>query len=87
MDPTSWRKTGPVFEGTQKVYGLGHASFTTSPDDTEHWIVYHTKVDSTPGWDRRIYIKKFGWHVDGSPDFGTPVPAGKKIAVPSGGCH
>lgn len=25
---------------TSKAYGVGHASFTTSLDDTEDWIIY-----------------------------------------------
>ena len=33
----------PVFwrNDEQSVYGTGHASFTTSPDRNEPWIVYH----------------------------------------------
>ena len=87
MNPSSWIKNGPVFTGTETVYGVGHASFTTSPDSTEDWIVYHSKVDPTPGWDRVIRMQKFGWRTDGSPDFGTPVPAGQPIRVPSGQCR
>jgi GH43 family beta-xylosidase len=86
MDPASWQKSGPVFAGTSNVYGVGHASFTTSPDGTEDWIVYHSKISTTPGWDRDIRIQKFGWNADGSPSFGTPVPAGQPLAVPSGEC-
>src|SRR5690606_4020429 len=29
MDPDNWEKKGPVFLGTDKVHGVGHASFTT----------------------------------------------------------
>ena len=86
MDSSSWIKSGPVFTGTETVYGVGHASFTTSPDGAEDWIVYHSKVDPTPGWDRVIRMQKFGWHPDGSPEFGAPVPSGRPVAVPSGQC-
>jgi GH43 family beta-xylosidase len=86
MDPSSWIKSGPVFKGTDKVYGVGHASFTTSPDGKEHWIVYHTKADTTPGWNRDIQIQRFNWNSDGSPDFGKPAPADEPVDVPSGGC-
>ena len=86
MDSSSWIKSGPVFTGTETVYGVGHASFTASPDSTEDWIVYHSKVDPTPGWDRVIRMQKFGWHPDGSPEFGVPVPSGRPVAVPSGQC-
>jgi len=87
MDSSSWLKTGPVFTGTATVYGVGHASFTTSPDSLEDWIVYHSKVDARPGWDRVIRMQRFAWHADGSPDFGTPVPTGQPISVPSGQCR
>ncbi len=87
MDSSSWLKTGPVFTGTATVYGVGHASFTTSPDSLEDWIVYHSKVDARPGWDRVIRMQKFTWHPDGAPDFGTPVPTGQPISVPSGQCR
>ncbi len=86
MNPASWLKSGPVFTGTPNVYGVGHASFTVSPDSTENWIVYHSKVDSTPGWTREVRTQKFGWNSDGSPNFGTPVPSGQSIPVPSGQC-
>jgi GH43 family beta-xylosidase len=86
MDPASWVKSGPVFTGTGGVYGVGHASFTTSPDSTEDWIVYHTKTDPSPGWNRVIRTQKFGWNADGSPNFGVPVPSGQAIAMPSGQC-
>jgi GH43 family beta-xylosidase len=86
MDPANWVKSGPVFAGTGSVYGVGHASFTTSPDGTEDWIVYHSKVDPSPGWNRDIRVQKFGWNSDGSPNFGIPVTAGQSIALPSGQC-
>lgn len=83
MNPENWMKKGPVFQGTDNVYGVGHASFTTSPDGSENWIIYHTKVSPEPGWDRVIHLQEFGLNQDGSPKFGTPVPAGKAIAEPS----
>ena len=43
MDPAAWKKhPEPVFAGTEDAISPGHPSFTTSPDGTEHWIVYHT---------------------------------------------
>lgn len=86
MDPASWIKTGPVFSGTTGVYGVGHASFTTSPDGTEDWIVYHSKVAETPGWDRVVRTQPFTWSGAGAPVFGSPVPNGKAIPKPSGEC-
>lgn len=88
MDPANWDKTGPVFQGTDEVHGTGHASFTTSPDGTEDWILYHTKKGTEPGWDRFIFTQPFTWDADGNPKFGTPTPPGSTLAVPSGrsGC-
>lgn len=83
MEPKNWTKTGPVFQGTDKVFGVGHASFTTSPDDTENWIVYHSKIATTPGWERDIRLQKFTWDKKGYPVFGTPVPAGTPMTEPS----
>lgn len=88
MTPGNWTKRGPVFQGTDEVHGTGHASFTTSPDGTEDWIVYHSKKTTEPGWDRFIRAEPFTWGEDGNPQFGTPVVSGSTLAVPSGqsGC-
>lgn len=87
MDPDNWIKSGPVFTGTEDVHGVGHASFTMSPDSTEDWIVYHTKAHETPGWERVIHVQPFTWKADGAPEFGMPVPASEPIDVPSGRCE
>lgn len=84
LDAKSWEKTGPVFQGTEQVFGPGHASFTQSPDSKEWWIFYHAKKTTEPGWSRDMRLQKFSWNPDGSPNFGTPIPAGVAIQVPSG---
>jgi GH43 family beta-xylosidase len=81
LSPSNWEKTGPVFQGP---YGTGHCSFTTSPDGTEDWIVYHSKKNIGEGWQRDIRMQPFKWSNDGKPDFGSPVPAGEEIRRPSG---
>lgn len=86
LDSTRVTKTGPVFTGTSTVFGPGHASFTTSPDGSEDWIVYHAKTSATPGWDRAIRMQRFGWRPDGTPDFGTPVATGVRLPRPAGEC-
>lgn len=84
LEPSNWTKHDrPVFTGNDRVHGVGHASFTTSPDDTEDWIVYHTKIDTVPGWRRVVHLQPFAWSEEG-PDFGEAVPAGVPLAVPSG---
>lgn len=85
LNPGNWVKSkAPVFQGTPEVLGVGHCSFTTSPDNTEDWILYHSKKQVTPGWSRNIRMQKFTWTADGYPVFGEPVPAGVQVPVPSG---
>lgn len=86
LDPASWTKTGPVFQASGTVYGPGHASFTTSPDGTQSWIVYHAKTGAAPGWDRVIRTQPFTWNADDTPNFGTPVASGQQISRPAGEC-
>jgi GH43 family beta-xylosidase len=87
MNPDNWSKKGPVFQGTETIHGVGHASFTTSPDATEDWIVYHSKKSTEPGWNRDIRMQPFTWNEDGSPNFGTPVEVSRVLHVPSGQCE
>lgn len=80
----NWVKTGPVFEGNDKVFGVGHCSFVKSPDGTEDWIVYHSKKSVKPGWERDVRMQPFTWKPDGTPDFGKAIPAGVPMKLPSG---
>lgn len=87
MDPSSWQKytAGCVFyqNPDEEVYGVGHASFTTSPDSTQDWIVYHGMHDYLEGWSARtIRAQQFGWNTDGTPAF--PRPGIGPYSVPSG---
>lgn len=90
MDPEAWVKTAePVFAPWEGPYGAvytpGHNSFTTSPDGTEDWLVYHAKDATTGGFSgRTTRAQPFGWHLDGSPAFGQPLPSGVRISKPSG---
>jgi GH43 family beta-xylosidase len=82
---SNWQKRGCVFCRTDEVWGLGHCSFVKSPDGAEDWIVYHAKSKRKKGWnDRNVRAQKFTWRQDGLPDFGTPIPAGTPLPVPSG---
>lgn len=84
LDPANWKKSGPVFQGNAKVHGVGHCSFVKSPDNSEDWIIYHSKKNTTPGWERDVRMQPFKWNADGTPDFGEPVPVNEKINLPSG---
>lgn len=87
IDPNAWKKYDkPVFERGNGVYGPGHNGFFKSPDDTEHWLVYHGNNKETDGCSatRSLRAQPFSWHADGTPNFGEPVPEGQTIAAPSG---
>jgi GH43 family beta-xylosidase len=81
LSSASWEKTGPVFQGP---FGVGHCSFTTSPDEKEDWIIYHSKKSTFEGWERDIRMQPFSWNKDGYPDFGKAVMPGAVIKRPSG---
>ncbi|KAK4981823.1 hypothetical protein LTR66_009683 [Elasticomyces elasticus] len=87
LNPQDWRKNneGCVFyqNAIVQAYGVGHASFTKSPDGTQDWVVYHGMLDPTDGWAARtIRTQKFAWNADGSPKF--PRPGYGPYEVPSG---
>lgn len=85
LEPANWtKKSLPAFSGSETVFAVGHASFTKSPDGTEDWIVYHSKIDTMLGWERDVRIQKFGWNEDGSPNFGTPLAVGVPLLLPAG---
>lgn len=85
LSPGIWRKLDrPVFESAGEVFGVGHCSFTTSPDGTEDWMLYHAKRQRREGWDREVRARRFTWDAEGMPLFGTPEAAGKALAAPSG---
>lgn len=88
LDVNAWSKSPkPVFSKNveQGVYGPGHNSFTTSPDRTEDWIVYHAFTnggENNP--ERSLRIQAFSWNEDGTPNFGRPIGLANDIPVPSG---
>ncbi|KAL8820884.1 MAG: hypothetical protein Q9191_007422 [Dirinaria sp. TL-2023a] len=87
MNVQDWRKNneGCVFyqNALEEAYGVGHASFTTSPDGKENWIVYHGMRNPTNGWAARtIRTQRFEWKQDGTPNF--PRPGYGPYEVPSG---
>ncbi len=92
MNPDDWTKsTTDVFyrydgnESGDGVNGVGHCSFTKSPDGTEDWIIYHTIRSTGGGWsDRWAFAQKVDWNEDGTPDFGEPVGWGEPVIMPSG---
>jgi GH43 family beta-xylosidase len=84
LNPNSWTKVGPVFQQDPSVgvYATGHNSFTTSPDGTEDWIVYHARLSTNGSVPRDMFIQKFTWDGD-VPDFGKPTPPDTDFTCPS----
>ncbi|MBN2484951.1 MAG: family 43 glycosylhydrolase [Bacteroidales bacterium] len=89
LSALSWEKSpDPIFQQSEYngVYSTGHCSFTTSPDGSEDWIMYHAKGTTANGWDGRMpHLQKFYWDENDNPEFGIPHPQGAKIPVPSDG--
>ncbi|MFB5761510.1 family 43 glycosylhydrolase [Paenibacillus medicaginis] len=85
LQSSSWHKRSePIFKSANGIYGPGHASFTTSPDGTGDWIVYHNAKNNQSGWNREIRIQPFTWNADNTPNLGSPLAPNSKIPVPSG---
>jgi GH43 family beta-xylosidase len=89
LDPWSWSKhSDPVLHYvSDTTCGVGHCSFTHSPDGAEDWIVFHAKVSPKHGWDRAIHAQPFSWHRDGRPNFGVVAAADESLPVPGVGAR
>ena len=83
LNPASWIKSGPSFTGNDRIHGVGHASFTTSPDGNEYWIYYHSKKDTVHNWGRDVRLQRFDFDATGNPRFGEPAEPGP-YPMPSG---
>jgi GH43 family beta-xylosidase len=85
LDPSTWTKhPHPVFESGNGVVSPGHCSFTTSPDHTEDWLLYHAAKFRGAGWDRSVRAQRFAWNTDGTPRFGRPAPPNAPVPLPRG---
>jgi GH43 family beta-xylosidase len=87
LQTSSWTKrTTPVFQQGNGVYGPAHNGFFKSPDGTEDWMVYHGNSSTGGGCDmnRTTRVQKVNWNADGTPNFGTPAASGASLAAPSG---
>ncbi|KAI1816845.1 alpha-N-arabinofuranosidase 2 [Poronia punctata] len=88
MQYQSWRKHGDgcIFHQNtaEDIYGTGHASFTTSPDGKEDYIVYHAQTTAKPRADlyRTARVQRFTWNRDGTPRF--PLAGNGPFDVPGG---
>ena len=84
LRPSDWIKYAqPVFQASTHIWGVGHCSFTKSPDGAEDWVAFHAKRDTAHNWDRVIHVQRFDWDANGRPVFGSPVPPGAYLTAPS----
>lgn len=83
LDAANWQKSdGAVFAKTDKVFGPGHCSFTTSPDG-ETWMIYHANLTSGTGWSgRSVWICPITWDGD-TPVFPTPPDKDTVLEYPT----
>ncbi len=87
MKKDSWIKAKePIFQKNDSTtFSTGHASFTTSPDGTEDYVVYHATRHSGDGWNGRgVRTQRVYWNEDGTPDIGQALEYGARINWPSG---
>ncbi len=85
LSPKDWVKDpNPVFSSANGVYGPGRASFVTSENKKQYWMIYHAARYDGSGWDRSIRAQPFTWNQNGTPNFGKPIALDTPIALPEG---
>jgi GH43 family beta-xylosidase len=85
LNPRDWIKDpNPVFTSANGVYGPGRASFVTSPNGKQWWMVYNAARFDDAGWNRTIRAQPFTWNKNGTPNFGSPVPLDSPLPLPAG---
>lgn len=86
-DAKNWIKhPEPLFVKGNGIYGVGHASFFTSPDDKEVWCAYHCLLHSNPerrAMIRHTCIQKISFDENDYPVMGAPVGIDVELDDPS----
>lgn len=87
-DANNWIKhPKPLFVKGNGIYGVGHAAFFLSPDETEMWCAYHCLLRSNPTREemiRHTCIQKIDFDENDYPVMGDPVGIDKELESPSG---
>lgn len=83
LSASSWTKRStPVFQSANGVYGPGHGSFTVAEDGVTDMLVFHARNYATPTPDaltdpnRHTRAQQLYWDKDGFPFFGQPQATG-----------
>jgi GH43 family beta-xylosidase len=96
VNPASWVKEGPVFDGHHASYGTASGVMVPSPDGSELWHVYHgtdcfahcVLINNKTWIDRSIRVQQAGWTSTGDLVLGYPTDiqntdgAGRSVALP-----
>lgn len=87
LNTASWRKSPtPVMKSAPAngVFAPGHNGFFSSPDGTEHWIIYHANPAAGMGCTqkRSPRIQRFKF-ADGVPVFDEPAGPSQRLDKPS----
>ncbi len=89
LNASSWEKVNvPIMKATGDLMGPGHACIVKSPDDSEDWLVFHSKFDCNKelpgGWNRVVNLARVKWGWDGVPQFELNSSYDEPVDVPSG---
>lgn len=89
LEPTSWEKLQkPLLTQEGNVIGPGHGCIVGSPDNTEDWLLYHSKFNhdyTLPGgWNRVANLLRVTWIDDIIPCFEKIHQHGAEVLAPSG---
>jgi GH43 family beta-xylosidase len=84
LSADSWVKSDePLLSKSSKVFGPGHCSFTTAPDGSQTWIIYHANLLSGTGWGgRSVWAQPVTWDENNYPVIGKPVSPGEELKMP-----
>ena len=63
LSADSWVKSGkPILSKREGMFGPGHCSFTSSPDGSRDYIIYHANLMAGTGWGgRSVWAKELNW--------------------------
>ncbi|MDC0609191.1 family 43 glycosylhydrolase [Vibrio sp.] len=79
LNAENWIKNPlPIYTTVEEkhIFGPGHNSFTTSPDGTQDYMIYHARnykgIEGDPLWDpnRHTRVHKIEWDENGNPLWG-----------------
>ncbi|KAB5588208.1 Glycoside hydrolase family 43 protein [Ceratobasidium theobromae] len=85
LKPSSWKKydAGPVFKAANHDFAVGHNGFFTALHG-DIFIVFHASPSTDVKCDgsRQTFVQPVGWHSDGTPNLGIPLPTSQEIQEP-----